>query len=257
MHHQRSTPPWGMALAFFAVVLILANGAMAAPRLKVLHTFTGSPDGLDPNEEGPLTFDSAGNLYGTTAAGGTGTGCNIGCGTVFELTPTKGGWTENVLYSFSNENNSGYAPVSGVILDSSGNLYGTALFGGDGGCGILYQLTPASGGGWTENNLHTFVGGANDGCAPSGLSWDAAGNLYGVTTSGGPGPGTVFEITPNSGGGWNYSVIYFFGSVRGGDGSGPYGALVFDRAGDLYGTTYAGGTYYSGTVFKLTPSIDD
>jgi uncharacterized repeat protein (TIGR03803 family) len=160
----------------------------------LLHSFNNNgTDGADPS--GPLTFDASGNLYGTTASGGVGNGF----GTVFELTRASGGsWTETLLYSFQNNGADGIIPLSGLIFDASGNLYGTTGDGGALGFGTAFKLTPATGGGWTETLLHSF-GSSNDGQYPqASLIFDAAGNLYSTTNAGGGrcSCGTVFEITP-------------------------------------------------------------
>jgi uncharacterized repeat protein (TIGR03803 family) len=212
----------------------------------VLYQFTGGNDGGGPSG---LTCDYAGNLYGTTPGGGA-----FGGGTVFKLTPSNGGWTESVLYSFSGGND-GAEPDSGVILDQAGNLYGTTFAGGTGhgsgcyyqGCGTVYQLTP-SGSGWKENTLYAFQGGA-DGYGPAGgLIFDRSGSLYGTTTNGGGGgDGTVFELSPAGGGSWTFTLLY--GEV------GSSASLTMDGAGSLYGTItgfWVDGDY--GSVFKLTPS---
>jgi uncharacterized repeat protein (TIGR03803 family) len=176
----------------------------------VLYTFNGGSDGLDP--EGALIADAAVALYGTTINGGSGTGCNGGCGTVFKLTPptTSGGqWTQTVLYSFTGGSD-GALPSGGVIADAGGALYGTTMAGGGTtscglgvpGCGTVFKLTPptTSGGQWTETVLYRFTGGS-DGAAPvAGLIADAAGALYGTTVAGGNftgcqgGCGTVFKL---------------------------------------------------------------
>jgi uncharacterized repeat protein (TIGR03803 family) len=169
----------------------------------VLHSFGNGTDASEPRAG--LIFDAAGNLYGTTAVGGTGSNCIFGCGTVFELTPAAGGgWTEKVLYSFNANGTDGYSPEAGLIIDAAGNLYGTTYAGGTSsgcapyGCGTVFELTPAAGGGWTETVLHNF-GNGTDGSTPfAGLIFDAAGNLYGTTYYGGTGAnegGTVFEFT--------------------------------------------------------------
>jgi uncharacterized repeat protein (TIGR03803 family) len=219
---------------------------------QVLHSFSSYPgDGAGPY--GSLIFDKNGNLYGTTQGGGT-----FSNGTVFELTPTAGGgWTETVLHSFNNNGADGFHPADGVIFDTAGNLYGTTLDDGYFGCprgtycGTVFELTPKAGGGWTEQVLHRFNG--TDGDIPSGLIFDAVGNLYGPTADGGDyGGGTVFELTPTADGGWTETVLHSFGN----SGTGavvPVGDLIFDAAGNLYGTSEGGGTYGGGTVFELTP----
>jgi uncharacterized repeat protein (TIGR03803 family) len=214
----------------------------------VLYQFTGGSDGADP-AYGNLTFDRVGNLYGTTPYGGN---SPSDWGLVFELTPSNGGWTERVLYSFSGGND-GEFPFSGVILDEAGNLYGTSVLSGDGGCqkgcwGTVYQLTP-SGAGWKENTLYTFQDGTDGGEPYGGLIFDASGNLYGSTYLGGSGfGGTVFELSP-AGGSWTFALVYAFTGS-----GGPYASLAMDGTGSLYGTTYLDGFYGQGNVFKLTPS---
>jgi uncharacterized repeat protein (TIGR03803 family) len=172
--------------------------------LAVLHTF-GGPDGAGPSSV--LLMDSSGNLYGTTAEGGSSTACTFGCGTVFELTPDG---TETVLYNFCSLTNcvDGEYPLAGpLIMDSTGNLYGTTLLGGTyrsscegGSCGVAFELTAAG----NETVLHSFSGKADGGLPTAGLVMDSSGNLYGTAEMGGDlrcqsregGCGVVFEITP-------------------------------------------------------------
>lgn len=226
---------------------------------KVLYNFLGyNKDGHLPGAS--LLFDSAGNLYGTTEEGG-----DYASGTVFELSPTADGrWTEVVLHSFDQRIGDGYNPKAGLILDSSGNLYGTASQGGTTGGGIVFELTPFAGGAWGEAILHTFIGDAEDGAIPEGsLIWDSTGNLYGTTTQGGPfGGGTVYKLVPSPAGGWTETVLYFFyPAFPSTDGNYPVGNLVFDSSGNLYGTTAEGGIGdcfhlgpVCGIVYKLTPA---
>jgi uncharacterized repeat protein (TIGR03803 family) len=214
----------------------------------VLFGFNGT-DGWAPS--GSLIFDAAGNLYGTTEWGGI-----YYDGNVFELTPIGGGnWAETQLYSFNpNTGTDGASPYAGVIFDATGNLYGTTEYGGIYGHGTVFELTPNGSGGWTEQVLHNFDG--TDGSEPAGLIFDATGNLYSTTGGGGAyGAGTVFELTPNGSGGWTETVLYSFCSQPDcTDGLSPEAGLIFDAAGNLYGTTYSGGTYDAGTVFELTPT---
>jgi len=207
----------------------------------ILYQFSGGSDGAHPGY-GNVTFDHARNLYGTTTGGGA-----FGQGIVFRLTPSNGGWTESVLYSFSG-GRYGSEPMSGVILDEAGNLYGTTPYGGGGcgiGCGTVYQLTPG-GSGWNYSTLFWF--GGSYGEHPYGsLIFDQSGNLYGTTSSGGSGGGgTVFELS----GGWFY-LLY---ALPGRGNPGPVASPTMDAAGNLYATTYSDGAYGLGAVFKLTPS---
>ena len=162
------------------------------------------------------------------------------------------GQTDETLYSFTGGSDGGN-PLSSLVMDAAGNLYGTTLVGGDHGAGVVFALTPTVSGGWTESVVYSFTGGA-DGGNPVyvDLIFDAAGNLYGTTASGGTSNlGTVFELTPTNGGGWTEHVLYSF--AGGLDGAYPYSGLVFDGAGNLYGTTSGGGASGAGTVFELTP----
>jgi uncharacterized repeat protein (TIGR03803 family) len=217
-----------------------------------LHTFSGS-DGIFP--QAGLVFDKAGNLYGTTFEGGL-----YRAGTVFALTPQSGGgWTETVLHNFSYLQGSANGPNAPLILDAGGNVYGTTTFGGAYDQGIVFELSPLAGGGWTYKRLHSF-GNGTDGQRPQGgLVLDGAGNLYGTTVAGGAhGDGTVFKLAPAPGGVWSEKILHHFNRISPA-GWAPYGGLVFDSSGDLYGTTYNGGAYATsgvggGTVFKLTPA---
>jgi uncharacterized repeat protein (TIGR03803 family) len=211
----------------------------------VIHRFSGASDGAGPYSG--VIFDGAGNLYGTTSGGGLTCGL-VGCGVVYEISPSQGTWTETVLYSFTGGAD-GEGPEAGVVFDSSGSLYGTTTFS-DTGNGTAFQLAP-SGSGWTKKILHSF-GGVNDGIQPmGGLIFDQSGNLYGTTSRGGTSyGGAVFGLTPSNGG-WAYAVLY---SLYGCDGCGPHAGLVMDSAGNLYGTAPEEGAYNHGSVFKLTPS---
>ncbi len=213
-----------------------------------IHTFAAQQNSDGQFPVGDLTFDSAGNLYGVTTYGG-----QHDVGTVYELTPSNGGWIETILDSFGIIYHS---PEAGVTFGSDGNLYGTLTYAnGNPPCcyGAIYALT-RSGTGWTENILYVLgTGGQDDGSHPfSGVTFDGAGNLYGATTDlGANNGGTVFGLSP-SGSGWLYSVLYSFTGTSGGHG--PYGTLTFDRSGNICGTTGADGAFLLGNVFKLTPS---
>jgi uncharacterized repeat protein (TIGR03803 family) len=211
----------------------------------VLYSFMGQADGAKP--QAALAIDKAGNLYGTTSAGGSN-----GNGSIFHLAPPKkkgGKWTEKVLYSFD-QGTDGATPVAGVTLDAKHNLYGTTSAGGSYGYGTVFQLKRSKSG-WTENVLYNFQGG-NDGSVPyAGVIVDHSGNLYGGATGGGTGAGgTIFELTPSSSG-WTFSVLY---NIPGWSLSGPFRNLMMDASGNLYGTTHCDGDYSAGTVYELTPA---
>ncbi len=223
-------------------------------QLTILYTFAGGSDGAIPWSE--VVFDPAGNLYGTTVSGGTGScqmGAQLGCGTVFKLTRNSNGtWTHSVLYEFQGSPNDGSAPFAGLTLDGAGNLYGTLDAGGScQGCGAVFELSP-SGSGWNEAILHFFDGAAGGGEPYGGLIFDASGNLYGATSYGGAGDyGTVYELTPQQGS-WSFNQIYSFAVNQAND---PYSRLTFDAAGNLYGSSFFGGTNGGqGTIYELTPS---
>jgi uncharacterized repeat protein (TIGR03803 family) len=222
----------------------------------VLYAFAGGSDGAYPNS---LAFDRSGNLYGVTASGGTG-GCLVygesGCGTAYRLAPPSApgtAWTETVLYRFLGGSN-GWLPVT-AILDAAGNLDGVAYYGGSvsrcgkGGCGTVFQLSPAaSGRPWTETTLYAFRGTpgggphSGDGAQPQSLTMDNTGTLYGTTAWGGHCDGqagcdgAAFQLTPPSspGAAWTEKIVYRFltGAAQ------PLSGFVFDPKGNLYGTAY-------------------
>lgn len=249
------------------VAVIAALGVDAGE--SVLYRFRGGSDGAFPTSG--LVADRFGNLYGTTEFGGAGLCYLYGCGTVFQLTPPTGPggtWKERVLYSFQAGTDGG-GPQGGLIFDKSGNLYGTTIGGGQNAgcpnCGTVFQLVPPStaGGNWTEVVLYRFTGNS-DGAMPVGsLIFDKAGNLYGVTSSGG-GPaenGTVFQLAPPGPGGiWTEHVLYRFKPENG---SNPQYGLIMDDTGNLYGTTQHGGDAECepqfglgcGIVFELVPPL--
>jgi len=161
--------------------------------------------------------------------------------------------TESTLYNFTGGSDGGTLYGGRLIFDPSGNLYGIAIFGGINKNGVVYELSPAAGGGWTQTVLYSFLGGS-DGSNPEGaLVFDSLGNLYSGTYAGGThGLGTIFELSPVSGGGWAEKILYNF--AGGTDGANSNGSLVFDAAGSLYGTTILGGINTMGTVFQLSPA---
>jgi hypothetical protein len=249
-----------MTLASAVMMLSYITGAWGAATETILHRFPipGS-DGKYPTA--PLIADSAGNLYGTTNFGGSLVNGGVS-GTVFKLSrASNGSWSETVLHSFSGGTDGGY-PYSSLVLDSQGALYGTTYDGGDttycnGGCGVVFKLTPNSDGIWTESVLHTFT--SIDGQYPLGpLTFDQQGNLYGTTSDGGlagtqcwNGCGVVFQLTPSSGGNWTYHQIYNF--TGGSDAGNPSSQLVFGKDGSLYGAA-GWAVVFPEVVFKLTPA---
>jgi uncharacterized protein YceK len=285
MIYKKCSPDLVRVCLLFAVALTLAVPASAEWKEKVLYSFQGGANnGSVP--VGGVVFDQLGNLYGVTSDGGG----------VYKLSPPthKGGsWTESVLYVFQgNSKGDGASPSGGLIIDSVGNLYGVTAYGGTGncvllgisvGCGTVYKLSPPKqkGGAWKETILYSFPT-ADEGYFPNGdLVFDSAGNLYGATIFGG-GKGTscdkfyggncgaVFELSPpkTKGGNWTEEMLHAFaGGTAGkkfGDGAYPYGGLVFDAKGVIYGTTSFGGNESGvcqggngfsgcGTVFTLKP----
>jgi uncharacterized repeat protein (TIGR03803 family) len=225
-----------------------------------LYDFTGSPDGSFPL--GGVIFDSAGNLYGTTLGGGA---CN--CGTIFKLTPQQGGgWKESVIHSFVFDNGE---PSRGLTIDHAGNLYGTTAYSDPPNyiAGVVYELSPGSDGAWSYTILHAFPGSdPTTGKTPDGdgsylyspVILDADGNIFGTTVLGGTyGYGSVFEIPAGHGPNRPDKILYSFSNETVNHGGyNPLGGLVFDHAGNLYGTTYYGGLYDGGKIFEMLPKGD-
>lgn len=255
---------------FWGTVFELVNSSGTYSET-VLYSFEGSAGGGDGAEpRSALIADASGNLYGTTSAGGAN-----GCGTVFELVNSSGTYSEQVLYSFSTSNGDGNSPFGSLTMDAYGNLYGTTLYGGDNsvcqeyasnGCGTVFELVNSSGT-YSEQVLYSFEGPNGgpdgDGAEPFGaLTMDASGNLYGTTFAGGynnpsacstsiPGCGTVFELV-NSSGTYSEKVLHRFTAA---DGAFPYGALIADASGNLYGTAFIRGPNGGGVVFELVNSL--
>ena len=208
--------------------------------VNILHRFGSGKDGSGPTS-GALIWDQQGNIYDTTGGGGM-----YGKGTVYKITPTGNGYTEKILYSFSGPD--GAYPWSGLVFDSTGNLFGTTASGGSNNSGTVFELSYVPGVGWAEHVLYSFQNGS-DGSAPVGVVFDSAGNLYGATFNGGSGGGgTIFELSP-SGNTWVYKLLY---SLTDRDNCGPVAPLSMDGASNLYGTTQCGGIYNSGSIFKLS-----
>ena len=213
----------------------------------VLYDFTGGADGGEPYKG--VTLDAQGNLYGTAVTGGGGS-CEGGCGVVYKLSNSGGTWTQTVIHTFTGSDGSG--PGSPVAVDKNGDVFGTTPTGGANGVGVVFQLREDAGT-WKFRVIHTFTGGDDGaGGSASPLLVDAAGNLLGVCTVGGAnGFGTVFKISQHQGQ-WQLTTLYAFKDSP--DGALPYGGLVADKAGNLYGTTYYGGANDLGTVYQLTKS---
>jgi uncharacterized repeat protein (TIGR03803 family) len=273
------------ALAVMLLPTVVATRSAQAQTFTVLHTFTNTPDGASPPEEG-LVLDAAGKLYGITTVGGTGTGTlftldatgketivhnfvNVVSpqgiirdtagnfygasggalpnfyGSVFQLDPN--GNNETLLYIFTGPPD-GADPSGGLVRDAAGNYYGNTIYGGDPtcDCGTVFKLDPNG----KETLLHTFHGRTDGAFSYGTMVLDAAGNLYGTTRLGGDPTcncGTVFKVDPSE----QFTVLYTFtgqGYVS------PFAGLVQDAAGNLYGTTSGGGTSLEGTVFKLDPA---
>jgi uncharacterized repeat protein (TIGR03803 family) len=244
-----------ICLTALAVIVPLAQ-AHAAGTEKVLYSFPGGKGGASPSAS--LVADTSGNLYGTTAFGGTAScGYKAGCGTVFMISP-KGKAT--VLHTFTGGSD-GTQPIAGLIRDSSGNLYGTTLDGGGAapcthGCGTVFKIA-ANG---AETVLYAFKDNGDGAFPAGGLLADSEGNLYGMTAGGGSGTacgtagcGTVFKLATDG----SEAILYSF--KGGNDGSAPAGGLIADASGNFYGVTLAGGSADNcgekpsgcGTAFKL------
>ena len=255
----------GLALTVASTVVT----ALAAGNYKILHRFGNGERGISP--EGGLIFDSSGNLYGTTFYGGTSDG-----GTIFELVSDGDGrWIQKVLHDFCSDTGcaKGEYPLGNLVFDASGNLYGATMYGGieyggGGENGLVFELIPGQNGIWTEKVIHAFCPQSPclDGLNPTGsLLFDSAGNLYGTTSYGGAhGQGVVFQLVPGASGTWTENVLYSFCNphISCRDGANPQPGLVFDSAGNLYGTTWVGGESAGcrgrypntcGVVFELTP----
>ena len=270
----------------YGTVFMLSPNGSGGWNEAVLYSFSGGDDGSTPS--GPVIFDGAGNLYGTASAGGA-----YGYGVVFELSPAETSWTESVLHSFSGGAD-GKFPVSGVIIDPAGNLYGTTYNGwGIGtvfemsqsrggwteqviyavetsGAGLtmdvagnifsvtyseVFELSPNGNGGWAPTVIHTFTGYPKDGYyADTAPVLDKAGNLYGTTAEGGPdNGGTVYKLSPGRNGEWTEKILHSFRGFK--RGNSPAAGIVFDEAGNIYGTTFWGGKHDWGTVYELVAPV--
>jgi uncharacterized repeat protein (TIGR03803 family) len=210
-----------------------------------VYDFHGPADGYSPS--GGLVLGADGSVYGTTREGGA-----HGAGTAFRLTPGPNAWTKTTIYDFLGVEGDGANPRAGLIVDSSGALYGTTTFGGAAGKGAVFKLTPPAtpSGVWTESVLYSFTG-LSDGAYPTtGLTFATRGALYGTNT------GVVFMLTPPvpPATAWTPTILHSFSG--GEDGGSPVGSLVVDTNGALYGATLEGGVRVGGRVFKLTPPVE-
>jgi uncharacterized repeat protein (TIGR03803 family) len=229
--------------------------------LSNLHEFAVGFDGAGP--EAPVVFGPDGSLYGSTVyGGGTSEICTGGCGILFNLQPSASAprsvspqWNENTFHHFLGTPDGANPTFGNLVFDSSGTIYGTSPFGGQmqgcnqGGCGTVFKAA-RSGGSWTESVVYAFTG-ERDGAQPYGnITFDSNGSLYSTTHQGGVDDlGTVFQLTPTQTG-WVKTTVHDF--TGGSDGSLPYAGLISDSAGNLYGTTSAGGSSNAGVVFELT-----
>ncbi len=238
-------------------LMVFGSGPRAhAQTFTLLHQFTGGPDGAVPMTG--LTPDAAGNFYGATT-GGAVNNCAGGCGTVFKLSRRNGAWVLTTLYSFQGFLN-GSQPTARVIFGPDGALYGTASSTGQcDRCGLVFQLSPpltpcgSFTCPWNLTILHKFRRDGVDGFNPNGgdLVFDRSGNIYGTTYDGGASAkGVVYELT-HTGGTWTETILHNF---TGPDGAQPVAGVVFDSAGNLYGTTINGGSAADGIIFELSPS---
>ncbi len=250
----------------FGTVYQLSPQANGSWKETVIHNFAGGSDGsfylgeysgLSLYSFSRLRIDSAGTLYGVTPTGGA-----YGLGVLFKLQKDSiGNWTETILYAFGNTGDGVY-PGS-FAFDRSGNVLGVTNKGGTNNVGVIYQLTPAAQGSWTESILYTFTS-ALDGAYPTGLTMDSAGNLFGVASQGGfdgcvgqdlnlVGCGTVFELTPGSAASWSFTTVHLL-TVP--EGNCPLGDPVVDSAGNVYGSTYYLNGYGNGIVFEVSPGAN-
>lgn len=272
MNTKRFPHLFGAALALAAITLSTAVSSHAQTE-SVVYSFIGGSDGQYPVDS--LAVDPAGNLYGTTSSGGYDPCLGIGCGAAWELSPTAGGWAFTLIHDFVGGRD-GAQPLAGFVLDKAGNFYGTTGEGGNDhtcvslgpGCGTVIEFSRTANG-WVEKTLATLNGPGTGWYPLANLTMDAAGNLYGTTEYGGSsdfcngdagGCGIVFRLSPKAGG-WTETVLFVFhSSPQGAGGYLPFSGVALDADGNLYGTTYNGGSatrcsgFGCGVVYKLTPT---
>jgi uncharacterized repeat protein (TIGR03803 family) len=217
-------------------------------RFSDLYLFTGGSDGFFP--DGRLLVDAESRLYGITWMGG-----ELGNGTVFELSRSAdGNWVHRVLHNFTGFD--GQIPYGGLIADAHGNLYGITMQGGTYDSGTVFKLTRESDGSWTESVLHSFSDAENVACPNGPLAFDKEWNLYGTATCGGAfNGGVVFKLAPESNGQWVETHLCSFGAFEN-DGQLPEAGVVLDDNGNIFGTTWRGGSKGGGVVFELSKQLD-
>lgn len=244
MHSPQSLAKTVIALTF---TMAIASGICYGQTESVIYSFQSVPDVSDPAYG--LFSDQQGNLYGSSSYGGSGLE-----GGVFQLTRSKPGvWRERVTHSFVFDGADGIQPESEPVVDKSGNIYIATSLGGtglacSGGCGVVAEFQKSAGGGWTETILHNFKGGS-DGAYPEQIMLDPAGNVFGVTETGGlNASGVFYELVDSGDGRWTEKVLYDFGTGT----DAPAGGLVMDAQGNLYGVS-SNGAYHYGSVFQLSP----
>lgn len=235
------TTPTGGAFGLGVIYEASPNGA--GWTFRVIHAFTGGNDGAT-GAKGALTLDARGALYGVATAGG-----QFGDGVAYRLTQTPAGrWRLKALYQFKGDPDAGF-PYGALAFDAKGNLFGTTYYDGANELGAVYELSPTPSGPWNERVLYSFAGSPDGAASISGLVFDAAGNLYGTTSEGGAGKGTIFKLSP-AGGAWTETVAYAFTGAP--DGAFPYDGMVSGGS-TFYGTTVHGGTDDEGAVYQFTP----
>jgi uncharacterized repeat protein (TIGR03803 family) len=242
-------PAFLFSLLFFSAISVIGWCQTET----TLYTFSSGTDIMEPDYG--LVFDSQGNLYGSSYAGGTNDR-----GGVFQLSPNGSGWTETVLHSFTGGHSDGTMPNATPVVDASGNVYATTFYGGNtgaclDGCGTIVKLAQTSPGVWTETPVHVFQGHSQgtDGAHPLAIGLNSQGYPYGVTFTGGSSDaGTFYQIVPTAG---SFSEKQLFDFANG-DVSAPQGGLVMDPQGNLYGTSLGGGANSLGAVFELSPGAN-
>jgi uncharacterized repeat protein (TIGR03803 family) len=243
-NHSYSSRAFLIMIAAFAILSVVSASAKETPIFRF-----NVENGSQPING--LLADGHGNFYGVTPNGGNKNCSFHGCGVVFELSPASGGaWTETVIWAFKGGSSDTAIPITELIFDANGNLFGgTGTFGNS--LGAIYELSPASGGTWTEKIVYHFN---NQGYDPGAkLAFDSQGNLYGSVVETNRVGGNVFRLSPQSNGTWSETLIHKFTSSNG-DGYLPRGGVILDSKGNIYGTTSQGGLQNDGIVYELSPN---